>query len=70
MKKTFLIIGVSAIAVTAFLYLIDSDPAYPEFSETLKEFLIVSGIFFGIFTLVYFMVKYSVILVKKFRVEE
>ena len=45
-----LIRGITAITVTIFLYLIDTDPAYPEFGRTLLEFLIMSGIIYLIFT--------------------
>ncbi len=56
-----MITGISAIAMTFFLYLIDTDPPYADFGKTLLEFSINCTIVFLLLTLTYTVLRVLVI---------
>ncbi len=56
-NKRIYLLGIGAVSLTFFLYLIDSDPPYAEFGQTAIDFLIMSGLFFALFLICYFVIK-------------
>ncbi len=56
-SRMIFLMSIGAISLTLFLYWIDSDPAYPEFGQTLIEFLLTSAFMFAIFSSIYLIVK-------------
>ena len=56
-KTVFLLFGISAVILTSLGYFIDSDPPYADFKMTVIEFSVITLIFFGLFSAVYFVTK-------------
>ena len=56
-KTVFLLFGIIAVILTSLGYFIDSDPPYADFKMTVIEFSIITLIFFGLFSAIYFATK-------------
>jgi len=54
------IVLVISVCITIFLYIIDSDPPYPEHWRTVLEFLFVTLVIFSISVVVYYLVYHIV----------
>ena len=57
-KIVFLIFGISAVIVTLLGYFVDNDPPYADFKMTVSEFSVITLIFFGLFSAIYFATKF------------
>ena len=56
---------VFSACITVFLYIIDTDPPYPEKWRTVLEFIIVTLIVFSISVAVFYLVSYLLNLIRK-----
>ena len=63
-KVVFLLFGIIAVILTSLGYFIDSDPPYADFKMNVLEFSIITLIFFGLFSAIYFATKFVKRLIK------
>jgi preprotein translocase subunit SecE len=59
LKNILLILSIS-VGLTSFAYLIDCDPPYPNFKDTLKEFFTLTLFVSVIVTIAFYGIKFGI----------